>query len=89
MMEQEFGPAISSLEAEERERGESQQGIFRRTSLATLTKSSEELAKIARETPDVFMDMVQLVVNHHSHAKANLELAEAALARLILIGEAN
>ncbi len=89
MMQEVFEPMLTSQQAEEGERDENSRGIFRRVSLITLTKSSEELAKIAREDPDAFMAMVQFVVDHHEHAKANLELAEAALSRLLSVGEAN
>lgn len=88
-MQEAFAPMFTLQQVEERERNENRQGIPRRVSLSTLTKSSEELAKIAREEPEVFMEIVQFVIDHHEHAKANLELAEAALARLISTGEAN
>lgn len=89
MMPEVFDPMFTSQQAEEGERNENRRGIFRRVSFITLTKSSEELAKIAREDPDTFMDMVHFVIDHHEHTKANLELAEAALARLISVVEAN
>ncbi|HJV38159.1 MAG TPA: hypothetical protein VJ528_04915 [Geothrix sp.] len=89
MMQESFDAVLTKQEVEKGERNENGRGIARRVSLITLTKTSDELAKIAREEPDVFMDLVRFTIEHHEHAKATLELAEEALARLISIGEVN
>lgn len=88
-----FEPALSHADLaaiECRETGTGQWAVARRVSMAVLTRSAAEL-RTSWADPDgqaALLDALEVSTSWLEHVKLTQELAEAAVARLLLTGEA-
>jgi len=82
-------PELDTATIERLERGASSNGTGqqRRICLATLGRSLDQLNETSKEMPQVYLDMLCMAKEYRDHAKALLEVAEAAVFRLELAGE--
>ena len=62
-------------------------GQQRRLCLATCARSSDDLRKLLEEAPEAFLDTLNMIEAFRNHAKGLAEISEAALARMMLVGE--
>lgn len=82
-------PELDAQTIENMERGASSQGTgqVRRTCLLTMGKSLEDLNDLSKRDPETFNVLVDASNQFRDHAKALLELANAAVFRLSLADE--
>jgi hypothetical protein len=72
--------------------GEDQWGAMRRIVLATVARSSDELIEgfgpqVAEDDGDTIISVIDQISAYRKHLEAAAELADAAICRLILVGE--
>lgn len=79
-----FGQAIDTQTVERMEEGASSNNVgqIRRMTLVVMHSDSDTLIKIAKESPEVFEEMGNAVLDFREHAKALLEVADAASVRI-------
>ena len=63
-------------------------GVSRRIMLAVLTKDSEQLRSAFTTSPDAMLEALEMIVAFKSHIDDVKSLAESAIARLALAGQA-
>lgn len=82
-------PELDTQTIERMERGASSQGTgqVRRVCLATMGRSLEDLNECSKRDPETFKVLVTASNEFRDHAKALLELANAAVFRLSLADE--
>lgn len=82
-------PELDAQTIERMEKGASSQGTgqVRRVCLATMGKSLEELNDCSKRDPETFKVLVNASNEFRDHAKALLELANAAVFRLSISDE--
>jgi hypothetical protein len=82
-----FSPAFddATMEAMETAAQSNARGQERRCALVVLARDRALLLGIAEETPEVFADLDRMVEAFRVHARASLELAESACARLEIV----
>jgi hypothetical protein len=78
-----FGPVMTWEQIHEAER---EWAVTRHIALAALTRSGHQLAEGAWKDGDTFLEILKQAMDYQGHAKAALEVAECAVARLITIG---
>ena len=66
---------------------DSVRGQQHRLCLIACSRSSDVLHKLMEENPDAFMDMLDMFEAFNGHAKALAEIADSALARMLLVGQ--
>ena len=79
-----FGPAIDDETMRRMEEGASSKGtgISRRIVLLVVCRSAEQLGQISLDEPECYSQMRGDVESFRDHAKALLEVAEAAVLRM-------
>lgn len=77
-----FGPAIDDEEMERMEKGAQGAGVSRRLTLVAMARDADTLSKFSIESPEAFGEHLAYVESFRDHAKALLEVAEAALLRM-------
>ena len=77
----------STIERMERGAGSTAVGQQRRICLALMGRSLEQLNQSSISDPDVFAELLQMAREFLSHAKALVEVAEAAVFRMELADE--
>jgi hypothetical protein len=60
-------------------------GQQRRCALVATARDSQTLLKLANESPEAFEEMAGMVLDYREFVKAQLDLADAAVARIILV----
>jgi hypothetical protein len=82
-----FEPAITRVQAQTCEKNASAIAIGqeRRVMLSTLVLSPDELVALARENPETFQEMREMVEAFKTHAASLAHFADAASARLQIV----
>lgn len=82
-------PELDAATIEHMEQGASSNGTGqqRRICLASLGRSLDQLNAASKEVPQVYVEMVSMAKEYRDHAKALLEVAEAAVFRLEIADE--
>lgn len=82
-----FGAAIDDETMARMESGAQSQarGQQRRYALVATARDSQTLLKLANECPEAFEEMAEMVLDYREFVKAQLDLAEAAVARIIIV----
>ena len=68
-------------------------GVSKRLMMMTLTKSHDELFKMVTDMleddskSDAYFDLIAQIDEYKKHLEAGVEIAQAALARLMLVGD--
>ena len=66
-------------------------GVNRRLMMMTLASSSEQLitafADSVEDNDDTLITLIDQISNYGEHLKSGMELAEAAVARLLMVGQ--
>ena len=68
------------------EQGASSQarGQQRRLVLLACARDSETLVRMAKEEPEAFEEMAEMVIEYHQHAKGLFDIATTAFARIAM-----
>jgi hypothetical protein len=82
-----FGPALTFDQVQAHE-ARTDISLHRRVSLAILTRGGQELLKGFGSDADTLLETIDLVTAHRDHMQSSLKLADAALARLLIVGTA-
>lgn len=67
-------------------------GVRRRVLMATMSLSSKEMIDsfaplISEDNGDTYIEMFEMIKDYRKHLEDSIELADAAMARLLLVGE--
>ncbi|WP_305073887.1 hypothetical protein [Propionivibrio sp.] len=62
-------------------------GQQRRMCLAVCARSSDVIQKLMEESPEAFIETIDMIEAFHEHAQALVKVSESALARMILVGK--
>ena len=60
-------------------------GQQRRCALVAMARDSQTLLKMAKESPDAFEEFAGMVLDFHEFARAQMEVAQAAFARIAVV----
>jgi len=84
-----FLPAFDSATMQRMEEGAQSQGRAqqRRFALLACSSDSRTMVKLAKESPEVFEEMADMVIEYQKHTEAALEVARAAFARIAMAYE--
>lgn len=84
-----YKAAISTATMERMEEGAASQerGQQRRMVLMACASNSGKLVQMAKESPQVFETMADMVIAYNKHAQALLEVANSALERIAIASE--
>lgn len=79
-----FGPAIDDATMKQMERGaaSNERGQQRRLVLVTMARDKDVLVKFAKDEPESFAEVAEMIESFKDHAKALLDVAESALDRM-------
>lgn len=82
-----FDAAIDDVTLEQIEKTAQAQGTGqqRRCALVAVARDSQTLMKLAKESPEAFDSFANMVLDFHDFAKAQMEIAEAAFARIAVV----
>lgn len=62
-------------------------GQQRRMVLLACSRDSDTMLKLAKNEPKAFEEMAEMIIEYHAHAKALLDVATAAFARVAMVEE--
>lgn len=82
-----FGAAMDDATMERIEKAAHAQGTGqqRRCALVAMARDSATLLSLAKESPEAFDEFANMILDFHAFAKAQMEIAEAAFARIAVV----
>lgn len=84
-----FGADIDDETMKRMEKGaiSQERGQQRRLVLLACARDSETLVRMAKEEPEAFEEMAEMIIEYHQHAKALFDIATSAFARIAMAHE--
>ena len=82
-----FDAALTSEQVEAIEANANAVEQHRRLALSALTKNSKELLESFRGEDDSLIESIEALSDYCTHLKHSLEMADAAFARMMLVGK--
>lgn len=77
----------ATMQRMEQSAGSLERGQQRRVALLVCARNSDTIVRLAKEEPQAFEEMADLVMEYHKHAQGLLDVASSAFARIAMAAE--